>query len=456
MTTPSPYGAPAPGAYPPPPPHGAPTASGYAASGYPEPAPQLPDTPAPLGRRASAYIIDLAIVVLGLVVWLVVGWLLAAALGTTVALIFAIAAWILAVAWWFAYTAMQGGHGSIGMRLMRLRLVRLDDGAPLGFGGALLRNVIWALAAGILVGYFSVLFDKTGRGQGWHDRVARAFMQDASSAASATGAPVAAAVAPLPVSPVSPAYGGAFAAGAPPAPSYAMPVAPPVAPPFTGHVPPRPPLPSQPAAPAQVPATPAQAPATPPVADGLIAFVPGITQDPPPSAPAASRARAAAPFPPDPGPVPPAPVPAPAPPTGPAEDDLDSDTVLVRPATAEPAEPGLEDTRVVVRARPVVLEWDDGTRHTVAERALFGRNPAATDGAETVVVRDETLSLSKTHFEIVVTAGDAFVVDHHSTNGVTVVRGGARIEAAPGERVALEDGDALEIGDRIATYRGRG
>lgn len=463
MTTPNPYGAPAPGAYPPPPQHGAPAYPGAPAphgagafpvpGAHPDAAPApMPGTPASLGRRVGAYAIDVAVIAAAVGVWLLCGTLLANALGGMIVVVFAIVAWMLTVAWWFVYTAMQGGHGSIGMRLMKLRLVRLETGAALGFGGAFLRNVIWALGSAIVVGVFSVFFDKTGRRQGWHDKVAHAFMRDASTDArpGAPGAPGhVAAPRPAPVSPVAPAYGGAV----PPAPAAVPPAAvPPTAPPppapaaapapafpasaaddtYAGYVPPRPPLPAQPAPPVHhsAPAAPAA-----PSGDGLIAFVPGITQDPPPQSRPAEVSPAL------------------------PEEELDSDTILVRPSGPEPdpaGEADLEDTRLVRRTRPAVLEWDDSTRHTVASRSVFGRNPSAPDGAETVVVRDETLSLSKTHFEIVVTAEDVTVVDHHSTNGVTIVRAGERITATPGEPVALEEEDALEIGDRIVTFKGRG
>lgn len=452
MTTPNPYGAPAPGAYPPPgAPQGAPAAWSAPSSAAPSspgpgahaaapqaPAP-MPGEPAPLGRRVAAVVIDAAVVVAAYLVLALTAWLLARALGYLVVVAMGVFVVVLALAWFFVYSLMQGGYGSIGMRLMKLRLVRLGDGAPLGFGGALLRNVIWGLAAVIVVGYFSVLFDRTGRHQGWHDKVANAFMRDARAdapqgsprSASASAGAVAPAAPPAPASPVAPAYGGSLASQ----PAYA------------GDIPPRPPLPPQPAAaPAQpAPAQPAPAPAAPaaqqpapPAAapaggDGLIAYVPGITQDPPAGA-------------------------APAAPA-PADDDIDGDTILVRPTPtpAEPEpEPDLEDTRLVNRTRPAVLEWDDGTRHTVRARSLFGRNPAAGEGAEVVVVHDETLSLSKTHFEIDVTSDGVFVVDHHSTNGVTIAREGERIAAEPGERVALQPGDALEIGDRIVTFQGRG
>ena len=64
-------------------------------------------------------------------------------------------------------------------------------------------------------------------------------------------------------------------------------------------------------------------------------------------------------------------------------------------------------------------------------------------------MRDETLSLSKTHFELV--PGDdrsLWVIDRHSTNGVVVRRGVQHVAATPGERVTLHGGDVLEFGDR--------
>ncbi|MCD1267829.1 FHA domain-containing protein [Microbacterium sp. MEC084] len=447
MTTPNPYGPPAPGSVPGPPAypsHPAPPAPPQGAgSGWPQPAwpaaPQqpagrpaapaggpiaAPGAPASIGRRAAAYAIDAAIVGAAWLVLSVVANLLAQALGYVALLIVGAAAIVLLLGWFLVYTYMQGGHGSIGMRLMKLRLVRIETGQPLGFGGALLRNVIWGLATAIVVGFFSVFFDSSGRRQGWHDKVAHAFMRDAEDArtTSPAAAPAAPAAAPRPPLPGVPA---ASAAPVPPAP--AAPAAP-------ADLPPRPPLPPRGGVPSPgnlsslFTTTPPPAPAGPSAAapsEGLIAFVPGVTQDPPP-APAAAAA--------------PAPV-----------DELEDDTILVRRD-----EPDVEDTRLVARAPSAVLEWDDGTRHTVTGRAVFGRNPAGDEGVETVAVRDETLSLSKTHFELDVTGEGVFVVDRHSTNGVTVVRGGERIPATPGERVALEAEDALEIGDRIATLKAAG
>lgn len=459
MTTPNPYGPPAPGtagapAHPsvPPAPGSVPPAPGWPQPAWPAapqaqpqhagaPAPvAMPGTPASLGRRAAAYLIDSAIVLAAWILLGLIGSVLAQALGSVAYAVVGLVGLLLLIGWFLVYSAMQGGHGSIGMRIMKLQLVRLETGAPLGFGAALLRNVIWGLAGAIIVGYFSVLFDGSGRRQGWHDKVVHAFMRDAVGA-PASGAPASTTSSAQPSAPGAPSAPAAPGYAAPqgygsPAPGGPVPPRPPMATPgapsagnlaslFTTTAPP---VPSAPSAPPAAPAPPVARPAAPAAAvptDGLIAFVPGVTQDPP--APPASAA--------------PAPV-----------DELEEDTILVR----RRGEPDVEDTRLVARRPSAVLEWDDGTRHTVSGRALFGRNPAGEDGVEAVTVRDETLSLSKTHFEIEVTDEGAFVVDRHSTNGVTIVRGGERIDAAPGERVALEPEDALEIGDRIATFKAAG
>ncbi|GAA3659571.1 RDD family protein [Microbacterium marinilacus] len=477
MTTPHPSGgqapgarpgpAPAPGQYPGQPIPPQPWQQAPAAPQAPVPAPAppapMPGLPARLGRRAAAYAIDLGIVAAAYAVLFGLAMLLGLALGPVVLIVMSGVIGLLAIAWIVVYSLMQGGQGSIGMRLMRLRLVRLEDGAPLGMGGALIRNVIWGLAGAIVVGLFSVLFDRSGRNQGWHDKVSHAFMADArgghANAGHAAPADVSRPAAPRspvpsrvpPVSPVAPAYSAVPAMPAAPSATAAPSAAPggsalAPAPAFDGAIPPRPPLPPRPPAPAASPA-PAAPPAASPVPpappaadDDLIAFVPGITQDPPAvSAPAAipeSRPAAA---------------PAPAEPAEPVAPGVDGDTVHV-PREAE----DVEATRLVVRTPSAILEWDDGNLHTVTGRAVFGRNPAVEAEVTAYSVRDETLSLSKTHFEVEVTTDGAFVIDRHSTNGVTIVRAGRRIDAAPGEHVALEPGDSLEIGDRIVSFKALG
>ncbi|GAA4774121.1 RDD family protein [Microbacterium gilvum] len=482
MTTPAPHSSGRP-----------PLPAGYG----PAPLRPAPDAVAPLGRRALAYLVDVAVAVVGagalggLTAWAFLAgplWLGAA---------LAAVASVLVAGWWLLYSWLQGGRrGTPGMRWMGTRLVRADGGAPLGFGRALLRNVIWALAASIVVGYVSVLFDRSGRRQGWHDLVADALVLDAR-AASGPAPSDARGSAGLPLPPRAPAHRAQAApASAAPvdAPAPVAPVPPSSAPIEPGLViPPRPPLPA-PVAPAPAELAPAEqgsgpertvppVPPTPPVpprvdaappraetdqvgGGALIDRVPGITQDPPPAParaavqPAAAAARAGAePTParavPEPTPTSAVPEPTPAP-AGPAasapawsDDDLSDETIIPGERSFDPL---LDDTVVVRRpaARPTTsLIWDDGAAHTIDGVSLFGRNPSG-DG-DRIAVRDETLSLSKTHFSVDVDADGAWIVDLHSTNGVAIVRGDERIEVVPGERTALHEGDVLELGDRTAT-----
>lgn len=332
----------------------------------------------------------------------------------------------LLLGWFVIYTVMQAGAGSVGMRAQGLRLVSARHDAPLGFGPALLRNLVFWIAGSIVVGYFSPLFDSSGRFQGWHDKVVDSLML--SSRAAAASAPRVAA---------------ASADSAPAAPPV------PPTPPASGLSSTSPP-PAAPAVPASAafvsPTRRAVAPASPAAVSAdqgsLIAFVPGVTQDPPTPR----------------EPLPPA--------MAPSDGAADLDATVQggpagRPVVPEPPSPpaagrddDLEHTRISVPGHRLVFTWDDGTRVSVSRRTIFGRNPAAEDGAVVVAVRDETLSLSKTHFEAAAESSGGWVLDRHSTNGMTLVRDGQRIACPAGQRVPVRLGDAIEIGDRIVTVGG--
>jgi len=114
-----------------------------------------------------------------------------------------------------------------------------------------------------------------------------------------------------------------------------------------------------------------------------------------------------------------------------------------------PVAGGREGAVLTVRVLP-----ETGTRVSVSRRTVFGRNPGPEEGVATVAVRDETLSLSKTHFEAAAETSGGWVLDRHSTNGTTIVREGQRIACPPGQRVPIRLGDAIEIGDRIVTVGG--
>lgn len=423
------------------------------------------DQIAPISRRAVAYVID-ALIAGGLGILLGGGLMLASMLSggleasIAVLLVGGPVVSLVLLGWFLVYTAMQAGKGSIGMRAQGLRLVSAADGAPLGFGRTLLRNIIFGLAGAIVVGYFSPLFDGSGRFQGWHDKVAGSLMLDARVAGTGWSAAAGAGSAPQTTALAVPPTGLSTAPAAPAIPGLPQPMGAPTAAPT--------PAPS-PTPPAPVPPRPAT-PAAPVAETGsLIAFVPGITQDAPPRPappmepdldatiqqhPSPSSAPAAPPAPPAPlatatPPAPPAPPvpPAPAaPPVPPA--------ATTRAAETEDADDDLENTRISVPGHRLVFTWDDGTRVSVSRRTVFGRNPAPEEGATIVSVRDETLSLSKTHFEAAAETSGGWVLDRHSTNGMTIVREGQRIACPAGQRVPVRLGDAIEIGDRIVTIGG--
>ncbi|MBD3941317.1 RDD family protein [Microbacterium sp. NEAU-LLC] len=510
---------------------------------------------ASLGRRVGAFAIDLAIayVIAGVLIGVSAGVVVGAAQGmqptalAAVALLAYLVVGLLMLVWMLVYTAMQGGRGSIGQRLLRLRLRDATTGGDIGFGRALWRNIVFGLAGSIVVGYFSPLFDQSGRRQGWHDLAAKAVVVDAGPRDAASPTSYASPAARTAAGNPYVAQPGA-ARAAVPAPSW-PPVTPPAAPmapaaPALAPVaPPSPPAPAGLSAaeddlagatelrPTPAPVRPAPtasrtAGVTPPAAvyaqqpAGVIAEVPWHSSAAP-VAPAAAAARSTAvakppaafpemtiPFPeattteplgalaalgvPEPAaasvpsapPVPaaapsgyaaPAPAPYPAPAPAAAHPVLAPVvTPVPAPAAAAVSVPpaagagsttavggdDIDETRLAVappaqRAAlypdaPViaVLTWDDGTRMAVYGRTLYGRNPAGEEGAVAIAVRDETLSLSKTHFEVGGDPAAAWIVDRHSTNGTVLVRDGGRIPLAAGVRTTLRAGDRLEFGDR--------
>lgn len=406
---------------------------------------------ATIGRRVGAYAIDIGVawaigaVLVGIVAGIISGVGPASDRDGLAAMILLsyLGIGFLLFVWWLVYSAMQGGRGgSIGQRILGLRLHDAAATGPIGFWRAILRNLVFSLAASIVVGYFTPLFDSTGRRQGWHDMAARAVVVDIRKTDAATPA------------------------------SAALPAANPYLPPPTAaSLPPAPPLP--PAVPVRAPgpmpaagaAAPAPATIRPaaPVPAGVIDDLPWVTHEPPvthtpqwepfpsvtmpfpaattteplgatatviaaPAAPAAAVAVAAS--------VAPASI----------EEDIESTRIVVPPPALRAA---LYDGAPVL----AVLTWDDGTRMAVYGRTLYGRNPAGEDGAVAIPVRDETLSLSKTHFEVGGGATGAWIADRHSTNGTTLVRDGGRIPLTAGARTNLRDGDTLEFGDRRVTVR---
>jgi uncharacterized RDD family membrane protein YckC len=379
--------------------------------------PPLALVAAPPGRRVGAYVIDAlvaaaigaAAAAAAFAVALSLGAVgdartLARALGVAT-----VAAWTSLLAWSLVYTAMQGAQGSVGQRALGLRLLDADAPVAIGFWRALWRNVVWSASCAIIVGWFTPLFDASPRRQGWHDRAAGALVIDVRGADAAAAAATAASVSSVPaVSAPHPWFLDDIVI--PPKP------APPVVPAPVAAVP----------AQAAAPAVPAPAPVAAPAPAMTLTAVPGTLAVAEASAPPSAVIPQA---------------PATRPVTLPSADQARSMTV---PPPAPPA-PMFDDPVLAV------LTWDDGVRMAVYGRTRYGRNPAVEPGIVSVPVRDETLSLSKTHFEIGGVASGPWVADHHSTNGTVLVRGGERHPLVPGLRTGLRDGDLLELGDRIAS-----
>lgn len=365
--------------------------------------------PAELLRRVIAYVIDGAIG--GALVGAIGGILIGIAISTQGGFPVIAAVLItnlLALMWFGVYSVMQGGDGSIGMRIMSLRLAVLADDQPLGFGRALGRNLIWGFGSAIIVGVFSPLFDRSPWHRGWHDLATGAVMTDIrvghEPVPFATVPPIASASPPPPPVHALPEdlEHTVISERSAPTAEHALPSDVEATMLGSGHPAPA----SSPVAPAPV-----QPQVAPTPAEGVIAFVPGIT-GPPPRRPAAPT-----------------------------------------PETMGPDEVPVDETRLTQGGPKAIaaVVWDDGSRQALYGRTIFGRNPSSEAGANVVAVRDETLSLSKTHFEIGSDDDGLFVIDRHSTNGVLLRRGDDRRKAAPGERTSVRAGDILEFGDRHVT-----
>ncbi len=127
---------------------------------------------------------------------------------------------------------------------------------------------------------------------------------------------------------------------------------------------------------------------------------------------------------------------------------------LPEPAGPEPAQPApapVTAESTVVRSLAIVLP--DGTRCPVGTAVVLGRDPVAPaehPGARAVAIVDPAKSVSKTHALVVATPQGVEVHDLHSTNGVSVTRGGERgderEELAVGARTSVGAGDRLGLG----------
>lgn len=388
---------------------------------------------AELPRRAAACVIDAAIPVavagiatamVGLISGRVAGPVVSAAVLTVAMLVFLVIT-----------SAMQGRSASVGMQLLGLRLQGEGDRRPVGFARALLRNVVWLALCAVVVGFFTPLFDRSGARQGWHDRAVNAIVTRRGERARV--------VPEIPSGDVHAAeWLAAMSSTGDTGPITDVPVV------RTGD-------PARTARPGQ-----------------LIAEVPGITQDRIELEHLQAAHRAGRPL----GPVQAAALerarrttsaagvvtidvantgePTAEQPTVREGADMPADESST---TSDPHGPGTVAVPTQ-RARDMngvracaTLVWDDGTQFRVYTRTVFGRNPVPEGGAQIATVLDNSLSLSKTHFEVIRTPEDAAeIIDLFSTNGVMLRRAGETSTLTPGMPERLLSGDILEIGSRRA------
>lgn len=205
----------------------------------------------------------------------------------------------------------------------------------------------------------------------------------------------------------------------------------------------------------------------PPAADGEYAGPPAPIQASPFAAPAdpfaqpaplPSRGPQAPVVPVDPARSAPAPAPLPAGHPVSETFSVASETLLPQGETWSP--PSLMAEREAPSASASVpvaasLVIDTGETVTVGtEGAVIGRSPrtAGEDAAASpIAVPDTTMSVSKTHVALRWQDGSLVAVDLGSTNGSSVLRGGAESELTPGVGMPLRSGDTLRFGDRHAT-----
>lgn len=378
--------------------------------------------PASLGRRAAAFLLDLAVaLVLGGGVVLAVALRTARDLGSDAAAAPAspgllLGAWALLlvqalVQWW-----THGTLGwTLGRRVLHLRTVDARTGRPLGLGRVLLRGLVVAAGSVVLLGSFVVLasplLDRTGRNRGWHDRVAGGEVVDLRTVEA----------------PLAGRRGGARGSrsrtGAPARPHLVTPR----------------PAPDEDRSPV-TPAGTAEPVRPADLQDVGSRRLGALLADRRGGGPSLV--------------LPPLGEPGVAP-------DVDTRAIPMLRPTVFALDPALEETRrsplrpderpapsEPLDPRAVALELSDGRTVTVDGTVLVGRNPVGTGAEQLVRVVDPGRSVSKTHLQLGVDDLGLWVADRGSTNGTLVtLTDGQQIVCGAEQRVRVPLGSTVSFGD---------
>ncbi len=302
---------------------------------------------------------------------------------------------------------------SPGKALVGLRVVRHDDGRPIGVPAAVLRTIVLGVAAlptfglGVATLAWTAVMDPSGRRRGAHDRMTGAVVVDMRPQ---------------------------------PEPEEEVDERPRQIVNLTAM---------------RLMPSPQQQSVEPPASVSAPAPEPTPQPAPEPVAPAAGRhaalpAAAAAPAPAAPAPGAPSPSARPVPDYPPP------------PPSAVPGQPIATQRRVDATATPAIwrVSFDTGESFVVEGLALVGRRPEARGGEPVrhlVPLRSTDMSLSKTHAQFqVVPDGALVVMDRGSTNGSVVIRRGVSKPLTAGRPATLLDGDTVRFGDRSMTVSREG
>lgn len=373
--------------------------------------------PASVGRRLGALALDTAAVA---AVAVPVLWLTGSPVYTALAVIELAVGLVV----WEARSGRTVGNALLGLRTAKEEtpyapgLARaVGRGLILGAG-----HVLAGLGQWLIVGASGL--DRTGRGQGWHDKAAGTVVVDVRAMRVDDDAPPASAPAPHPA---TPSYAASTASGFVPPPPTPLPP-----PPAPAYVPPPPP-------PAHLPPPPAPAQLPPPA--------PAHTPPPPPDTPssvAPSRAPAA----------PPPPVPSPAAPSPTAQQPVAQPPVAQPPTAVSDPPPPPPPAPVPVA---FLLTLDTGATTTVRGPGVVGRKPQAPEGEpcdHVIGIDDPGRSLSRTHIRFGIDDGRFWVEDVGSGNGTALVAlDGTTVRLDPHVRHPVPPGTTVRLGARTITVR---
>ncbi|MBB5844757.1 putative RDD family membrane protein YckC [Conyzicola lurida] len=361
--------------------------------------------PAPLGRRALSFAVDAAIVAIAAIpAFIGYPLLLAAALaGDTgsgpVPLVLVIVGVVLADAVVIVQLVLHGLRGiTVGKKLLGLRSVNVDTLEKPGFWRVVLRAIVLGASsivpvAGPAVLLASPLWASNAQKRGWLDAVSRSVLVDARLGVDPYDATA--------MREARKARDRANAEPAPEVPSLA-----------TGTGAPTPFAPGTRSRSSIV----GGAPAT-----GALAEAAPATADPA-------------------GPVAPATPPA----------------VPSTPATGSVGlPPGFGQAAAATPAAEALLLGENGLRYALKATAVIGRNPVADPAkpeAASIIVADETFSMSKTHARLELDADGVWVTDLSSSNGTAAVdTAGASSDLTAGTPAHVAWGGTVRFGDRVFT-----